>query len=125
MSTGNTFKLKGGAQKKWSIFTLISTYLPMDGLFEDGVPVKALPKVLFVVLLGIIYIWNTHQADKMARQLSSLTTQVEDLRTDYTTLKSEWMIRTKRSELTKRATSLGLIESIEPPFKIIVQGNEY
>jgi hypothetical protein len=46
---------------------------------------------------------------------------VEDLRADYTTLKSDVMFASKQSEVARRVKPLGLKESLNPPFKIVVK----
>lgn len=121
MSKGNTFKVKAETRKARGFFALIGSYLNVDGIFGEGVPVHMVPKALFVALLMLVYIFNSHQGDRMARKIASLQSEVEDLRTDYTTLQSEWMTETRRSRLIEKAKTLGLIESTEPPFKILNQ----
>jgi hypothetical protein len=37
--------------------------------------------------LAILYISNTHYAEKTVRKISNIQAEVEDLRADYTTLK--------------------------------------
>jgi hypothetical protein len=121
MSNGNTFKLKTESRRSKGLFALIAEYFNVDGLFADGVPLSIVPKALFIALLLLVYVYNSHQGDRMARQITVLSSEVEDLRTDFTTLQSEWMIQTRRSQLIDRAKSMGLIESQEPPFKIIAE----
>jgi cell division protein FtsL len=121
----NTIRIKEGKQGKWSLFSAISTNFKLEGLFEEGLPTRFLPKVLFIALLAVVYIWNSHMADKMVRQIDKLSVEVEDLRADFTTLKSNYMVQSKRSEVKKRVESLGLEESKEPPYKIIVKKGEY
>jgi phage shock protein A len=76
-------------------------------------------------VLGIFYIGNSHYADKTIRKIDKLEQEVEDLRADYTTLKSEYMFASKQSEVAKRVKKLGLVESQEPPFKIVIEEGEY
>jgi cell division protein FtsL len=121
MIKGNTFKVKADDRKNRGIFALIGSYFNVDGIFGEGVPVSMVPKALFVALLMLVYIFNSHQGDRMARQIASLQSEVEDLRTDFTTLQSEWMTETRRSRLIEKAKALGLVESTEPPFKILEQ----
>ncbi|MFM8741301.1 MAG: FtsL-like putative cell division protein, partial [Cytophagales bacterium] len=44
----------------------------------------------------------------------------EDLRADFTTLKSDVMFASKQSEVARRVKSMGLVESLTPPYKIVV-----
>ena len=103
-----------------SVFSGFERRLKLETYFEDGFPVKYLPKILFGMLLSLIYISNTHYADKTVRAISRAQNEVEDLRADFTTLKSEVMFASKQSEVARRVKSMGLKESMKPPYKIIV-----
>ena len=106
------------------IFGLISK-LKILGNLETGFPVKHLPKVVFVVALGIIYVWNSHYAEKANRNMKRLETEVEDLRADVTTLEADYMFSSKQSEVAKNVEKLGLEESKQPPYKIVIDESEY
>lgn len=118
----NTFRLnkKASQRRGDGLFTFLDKVMSMDDLFKDGVPVKILPHLLFLTLLGVFYIGNRHHAEKNIRKITSLETQVQDLRADYTTLKAGYMLETKQSEVVRKAKKLGLIELAEPLTKIVV-----
>ncbi len=84
-----------------SIFHLVDKYAKLDILFEDGVPVKYLPYVLYVMVITIFYIGNTHYAEKTIRKIDKIKIETEDLRADYTTLKSDYMEASKQSEVAR------------------------
>lgn len=113
------------AAKSGSVFSGIEKRLQLETYFEEGFPVQYLPKIFFVMLLGIIYIGNTHSADRTVRAINKLQNEVEDIRAEYTTLKAEVMFASKQSEVARRAKELGLKESLKPPFKIVVDKSEY
>ena len=104
-----------------SLFSGLEKRLKLESYFEEGFPVQYLPKILFVVLLSLIYISNTHYAEKTTRQIDRAQSDVEDLRADFTTLKSDVMFASKQSEVARRVKPLGLKESLNPPFKVIVK----
>lgn len=108
-----------------SIFSGFEKKLKLETYFEEGFPVQYLPKILFVMLLGILYIGNAHHAEKTVREIARAQSEVEDLRADYTTLKADVMFASKQSEVARRVKELGLKESIEPPYKIVVDNGEY
>lgn len=108
-----------------SIFSGLEQKLKLETYFEEGFPVKHLPKILFAVFLSLIYISNTHYAEKTTRQINKAQSEVEDLRADFTTLKAEVMFASKQSEVARRVKELGLKESLRPPFKVIVEEGEY
>jgi len=120
MAARNTFKLKTGRSGKNSLFKRMEGALNMDSIFEDGLPVKYLPHMLFVVALTLVYIGNSHYAEKNARRISTLEKRVEDLRADYHTLKSDYMVNRMQSEVARKVKPMGLVESQTPPFKVVV-----
>lgn len=122
----NKFKVKSDKQNSGKgFFGFLSSGLKLGNVFETGFPVKYLPKVVFAVLLGIIYVWNNHYAERATRQLDALEEEVEDLRADVTTLEADYMFGSKQSEVARKVKDLGLEESKEPPIKIIVDEDEY
>ena len=108
-----------------SLFSLLEKRVKLESYFEEGFPVKYLPKILFVLLLSLIYISNTHYSEKTLRKINKTQTEVEDIRADYTTLKADLMFASKQSEVARRVKALGLKESSKPPFKIVVEKGEY
>jgi hypothetical protein len=118
----STNKSEGG---KGGFFKVLENLMNVGDLFKDGVPVKILPHIVFMMGIGIFYIGNRHYAEKNIRQINILQTEVQDLRADFTTLKADYMYATKQSEVVRRAKKLGLRELDEPPFKIEISLDEY
>lgn len=83
--------------------------------------VKQLPFILFLVLLTLLYIANRYQAEKIVRQIDALKTEVKDLRAEEITTASELMNLNRPSNVKKLVDEkkLGLVQSKEPPFKIV------
>jgi hypothetical protein len=104
------------------LFAMISQSFKMDGLFDEGVPVKFLPQILWVTVLIILYIANAHYTEKTIRKIDKLKYEVEDLRTDFTTLKASYMYESKQSEVARNVEPLGLVESKNPPIVIELEG---
>lgn len=108
-----------------SVFSGIEKRLKLENYFEEGFPVHYLPKILFVIILGLVYIGNTHYAEKTVRKINDMQAEVEDLRADYTTLKADLMFSSKQSEVARKVKVYGLKESLRPPFKVVVEKGEY
>lgn len=112
----NTYKRSQGAgTSRRSFFSLLENLINVEKFFDRGLPVQFLLPFLFVTMLCILYIGNLHYAEKNIRKATKLRVAVEDLRADYTTLKAEYMFTSKQSEVAKKAKTLGLKESVEPP----------
>jgi hypothetical protein len=126
-------KIKAGTQQVGtltggggtSVFSGLEKRLRLESYFEEGFPVQYLPKILFVIALGLIYIGNTHYSEKTVRKINNIQAEVEDLRADYTTLKADLMFASKQSEVAKKVKILGLHESLIPPSKVVVEKGEY
>lgn len=104
--------------KKAGLFTLLNKVFGMEKVFEDGIPMEKVKKAVFLASLALLYIANSHMADKTVRKIDRLKKEVEDLRADYITLKASYMFDSKQSEVAKKVETLGLVESKRPPFKL-------
>lgn len=111
--------------KGTSLFHLLDRYTRMDVLFQDGLPVRFLPFILYLMAVALFYIGNTHYAEKTIRKIDKIKIETEDLRADYTTLKSDYMEASKQSEVARKVAPAGLVESSSPPYQIEVDGEEY
>lgn len=112
-------------QKGTSLFHLLDRFTRVDSIFQDGLPVKYLPYVLYIMGVTLFYIGNTHYAEKTIRKIDRTKSETEDLRADYTTLKSDYMEASKQSEVARKVAPAGIIESSSPPYQIEVDGEEY
>jgi hypothetical protein len=108
-----------------SVFSGLEKKLKLETYFEEGFPTHQLPKIGFVMFLCLFYIGNTHYAEKTVRKINHVQAEVEDLRADYTTMKSDMMYASKQSEVARKVSAFGLEESLEPPHKIVVEKGEY
>jgi hypothetical protein len=96
------------------------------GLFSEGViaqetAVRMLPFIIFVAMLGMVYIANRHFAEKTVREIDKLNKEVKELSWDYKTLKADLMQKSTQTEVALLVDTLGLKEPVEPPKKIAVE----
>jgi hypothetical protein len=112
-------------KKGQSLFYYVNKYTNVDALFEEGVPLKYMPYILFLTFITLFYIGNTHYAEKTIRRIDKIKVETEDLRADYTTLASDYMEASKQSEVARNVAPLGLVESSSPPYQVIVPADEY
>ncbi|RYG20889.1 MAG: hypothetical protein EOO07_04055 [Chitinophagaceae bacterium] len=94
-------------------------------LFTEGVVSKeaateVLPFLVFLCVLGMIYIGNSHMAITNIRNIDRLKKEVTELGYEYKSLKAELMFKSKLTEVAKKVDTLGIKELIEPPKRIIV-----
>ncbi|MEM9991018.1 MAG: FtsL-like putative cell division protein, partial [Bacteroidota bacterium] len=82
---------------------------------------KNLPFVLFLGFLAIIYIANTHYAQRTVREIRVHQQGLRELRRVYNALNAEVMYYSKKSEIAKSVKGLGLAPSKTAPKKIIIE----
>ena len=94
-------------------------------LFTEGVITKEtatqmLPFLIFLCVLSMIYIANSHMALKNIRSIDQLNKEVKELSWEYKSLKADLMFKSKLTEVAKKVDTLGIKELTEPPRKLIV-----
>ncbi|MES2417989.1 MAG: FtsL-like putative cell division protein [Bacteroidota bacterium] len=99
-------------------------------LFTEGVVSKEsatamLPFLVFLCVLVMIYIANSHMAIKNIRDIDKLNKEVKELSWEYKSLKADLMFKSKLTEVAKKVDTLGIKELIVPPKKIVVNNNEH
>ena len=108
----------------------VSENLFFKKLFAEGVVSKEaatemLPFLIFLAVLCMLYIANSHMAVKNIRNIDKLNKEVKELSWEYKSLKADLMFKSKLTEVAKKVDTLGIKELIEPPKKIIISSNEY
>jgi hypothetical protein len=96
---------------------------------EGGVSKEAatevLPFLIFLSVLCMLYIANSHMAVKNIRSIDKLNKEVKELSWEYKSLKADLMFKSKLTEVAKKVDTLGIKELTEPPKKIVINSNEY
>ena len=99
-------------------------------LFTDGgvskeAATEMLPFLIFLSVLCMLYIANSHMAVKNIRSIDKLNKEVKELSWEYKSLKADLMFKSKLTEVAKKVDTLGIKELTEPPKKIVINSNEY
>lgn len=92
-----------------------------QGFISTDEATRALPFVLFLGLLGMIYIGNRHLAEKNIRDIDKLTKEVHELTWEYKVTKADLAYKSTLSEVAKRVDTLGIKESLQPAQKITIK----
>ncbi len=80
-----------------------------------------LPYFLFLVVLAMIYISNTHSVESTVRKIDKIKAELKEVRWNYMSAKSELMYKSKQTEVAKAVESIGLQELVDPPKKIVIE----
>lgn len=99
-------------------------------LFVDGVVTKEwatdmLPFIIFLCVLVMVYIANSHMAMKNIRSIDKLNKEVKVLNWEYKSFKADLMFKSKLTEVAAKVDTLGLKELIEPPKKLVINRDEH
>ena len=92
-----------------------------NGFITTDDATRALPFVLFLAFLGMVYIGNRHLADKNIRKIDKLTKEVKELSWGYKVAKADMAFKSTLSEVAQRTDTLGIKESILPAQKIVLK----
>lgn len=86
--------------------------------FGDDAGLRYVPHVLFLTVLGIIYIANNHAAEKAAGEITKLEREVKYLQMEYGTLKYEFMNVHNKASIARDLKKIGLYPNDRPIIKI-------
>lgn len=94
------------------------------GFISTDDATRALPFILYLSFLGMIYIANRHFTEKNLREIDKISKEVKELGWDYKSSKADLAYKSTLTEVAKRADTLGVHISLEPPQKIVVKQEE-
>lgn len=85
--------------------------------------VQALPFLIYMTFLGLVYITNGFLAESAVRAINTTNSEIKELRSEYITSKSDLMYESKQSQVVDliNERELGLSESFDPPKKIVIE----
>ncbi|WP_348620262.1 FtsL-like putative cell division protein [Pedobacter lusitanus] len=112
-------------EKETESANLFFKKLFVDGVVSKEAATAMLPFLIFLSLLTMLYIANSHMAVKNIRDIDKLNKEVKELSWEYKSLKADLMFKSKLTEVAKKVDTLGIKELTEPPKKIIISNDEH
>jgi hypothetical protein len=94
------------------------------GFVSTDSATRALPFILYLAFLGMVYIANKHLAEKNVRLIDKLGKEVKELNFDFKSTKADLAYKTTLTEVAKRVDTLGIKQSPEPPQKLIIEEDD-
>jgi len=79
-----------------------------------------MPFVFFMTLLALIYIANSYYAERTIREIDATGKEIKELRSEFISVQSDLMMKSKQTEVLNAVSGLGLKQSLQPPKKIVV-----
>ena len=95
-----------------------------NGVVSTESATRALPFMLYLAFLAMIYIANKHLAEKNVRLIDKLGKEVKELNYDFKSTKADLAFKTTLTEVAKRVDTLGIKESLVPPQKLTVEEDD-
>ncbi|MCQ6960867.1 FtsL-like putative cell division protein [Mucilaginibacter aquariorum] len=92
-----------------------------NGVITTDDATHALPFILYVAFLGMLYIGNRHLSENNIRDIDKIGKEVKELSWEYKSSKADLAFKSTLTEVAKRADTLGIKESNQPPQKITVK----
>ncbi len=114
----NTFNNNYKQGKGGSIFRYVSSFLEQTAV-SQSLPIRYLKHIVFILILGLLYVANTHCHQKIVHDISILKNRLTDLSVSYITLNATYMHSIRESEISKKAKDIGLQASDVTPFILI------
>ncbi|WP_394758432.1 FtsL-like putative cell division protein, partial [Flavobacterium sp.] len=95
---------------KYGIYNILKAKFLVN---EDGV--KNWQFIIFLILLAIIMIANTHNYEKKIYQITDLTNEVKELRSEFVDRRSELMKIKMESTVAEKMIAKEIFPSSVPP----------
>ena len=104
---------------KNGVYNLLKARFLID---EDAV--KNWRFIVFLILLAIIMIANTHRFEQKVFKITDLTNEVKELRSEFVDRRSELMKLKMESTVSEKMVEKEIFPSSVPPIKIKVKKEE-
>ncbi|WNJ20260.1 FtsL-like putative cell division protein [Pontibacter sp. G13] len=74
---------------------------------------------LFLVGIGLFYVWNSYQAEQQIKELEQYKREVKELKSSYLLKQATLSAGTRFSEIRDHLDTLGLKPHVSPPYQIV------
>ena len=116
MSEEKGNKTGGNAVARAVLGVLDGSFLTRDNVLNN------IPFLLFLFLIGIFYIGNSHYAEGTVIEMERANNDIKELRSEFISTRSDLM--SKQSEVAKAIAPMEIYESVVPPKKIVIKPEE-
>jgi hypothetical protein len=91
--------------------------------FWRNVRSKHIGYIFFLFIIALVYIYNSHLAEKQIRNKYALEQKVRDYKTRYHIADAKLSMARKQTNISDFVDTLGLKKLSRPPYKVIKGGN--
>ncbi len=80
--------------------------------------VNNIPYFVFIVIIGIFYIWNNHRSVAMDRDIRTINQELLEKQYYYNATRDSLTQHSRQSSVAKRVDTLNMQELSQPPYTI-------
>jgi Bacteriodetes cell division protein (FtsL-like) len=91
------------------------------GRVDKQMMFRIMPFIFFLMALSLAYIANSYVAERTIRDIDKTSKDIKELRSEYISVKSDLMFKSRQSQVAKEVLPLGVKHLIVPPKKIILK----
>lgn len=77
--------------------------------------------VVFLAMIGMVYIWNAHFAERQVVELEQALVEVDEMKSRYLLKRATLGAQVRFSEIEAAADTLGLRRMDVPPYEIVLE----
>lgn len=88
------------------------------GLLRFFVLDRYLKYVVFLVFIGLVYVWNSNIAERQVRREQKLKQAIDEAEAEYKTVHARFSNDSRLKSVEERVDTLGLEPLHEPPYKL-------
>lgn len=92
---------------------------------QEENPIRYVPHFVYLTILGLLYIANSHYAEKRLIKIAKLEKEISQITFDYKNIRYEFMKYYEYDQVVKEARKLGLRENDKPLIKVRLIEDEY
>ena len=91
------------------------------GKIDKSLMFKIMPFIFFLMGLSLVYIANSYVAERTIRDIDKTSKDIKELRSEYISIKSDLMFKSRQSQVAKEVLPLGIKHLTVPPKKIVLK----
>lgn len=96
----------------------------LEDLLNYSNVIRQVMFIAFLLGIGIFHIYNSHKAVRMVREANVLEKEIQELRWEQISIKSDLLKRSMQSDIEKDLEGMGFISLETPPYKIVIHKDE-
>jgi hypothetical protein len=111
-------------ENKRSLSSLLKSFDEVKFFKWENI-VNNIPYFLFIVVIGIFYIWNNHRGVAMDRDIRTVNQQLLEKQYYYNATRDSLTQHSRQSAVARRVDTLNMQELSHPPYTIKTKSGKH